>query len=106
MRIATTDARRPTTRPSASIKTHFLSTSAGFSEVVFIALVPLSGCRAAQVLKRQAAAKNAAASWRLCSEPGIDCQRATRTSERGKSLKKQSKFSVVPWYRYNRAVLV
>ena len=43
-------ARRPTTRPFASITTHFFSTSAGFSEVVvFIALFPVG--RQALVLK-------------------------------------------------------
>src|ERR1700751_1832654 len=31
-RIATIEASRPTTRPSASIMTHFLSTSAGLAE--------------------------------------------------------------------------
>src|SRR5271157_4825117 len=35
-RIATIEASRPTTSPSASIMTHFLSTSAGFAEKVFI----------------------------------------------------------------------
>jgi hypothetical protein len=35
-RIATSDASLPTTSPSASIITHFLSTSAGLAEYVFI----------------------------------------------------------------------
>src|ERR1700722_4113235 len=35
-RIATIEASRPTTRPSASIMTHFLSTSAGLAENVLI----------------------------------------------------------------------
>ena len=35
-RIATIEASRPTTKPSASIMTHFLSTSAGLAEKVFI----------------------------------------------------------------------
>src|SRR5690349_17294017 len=34
--LATMEARRPTTRPSASIRTHFFVTSAGFCEKVFI----------------------------------------------------------------------
>src|SRR5580704_8182116 len=35
-RMATIEASRPTMRPSASIITHFFSTSAGFAEKVFI----------------------------------------------------------------------
>src|SRR5580698_1298209 len=35
-RMATSEASRPTTRPSASIITHFFSTSAGFAEKVFM----------------------------------------------------------------------
>src|SRR5690349_9983795 len=35
-RLATREARRPTTRPSASISTHFFVTSAGFCEKVFM----------------------------------------------------------------------
>src|SRR5580700_1641137 len=36
--MATIEASRPTMRPSASIITHFFSTSAGFAEKVFISL--------------------------------------------------------------------
>src|SRR5690606_12271193 len=39
-RLATREARRPTTRPSASISTHFFVTSAGFCEKVFMVLFP------------------------------------------------------------------
>src|SRR5687768_742762 len=41
-RIATSVASRPTTRFSASIRTHFFSTSAGFAEKVFM-IVLLGG---------------------------------------------------------------
>src|SRR5215210_1246231 len=57
-RIATTEARRPATRPFASITTHFFSTSAGFSDVVFMAPDPVAGFHDP---KRQTAAKAAAA---------------------------------------------
>jgi hypothetical protein len=34
--MATSEARRPTTKPLASINTHFFVTSAGFAENVFM----------------------------------------------------------------------
>src|SRR5262249_36466445 len=43
--MATSEARRPTTRPLASISTHFFVTSAGFAEKVFIAVFLKGGCR-------------------------------------------------------------
>src|SRR5580698_5930225 len=47
-RIATIEASRPTMSPSASIITHFFSTSAGFAEKVFISNHPFgSGSRRA-----------------------------------------------------------
>src|SRR6202021_1243000 len=38
--MATSEARRPTTRPLASITTHFFVTSAGFAEKVFMMMCP------------------------------------------------------------------
>jgi len=59
--MATIEARRPTMSPFASITTHFLSTSAGFSEVVFIALDPRVRGAERPFPKRSAAAEAAAA---------------------------------------------
>src|SRR5690606_7097878 len=43
-RLATMEARRPTTRPSALITTHFFTTSAGFCEKVAMVLLSAGPC--------------------------------------------------------------
>jgi hypothetical protein len=41
--MATSEARRPTTKPLASINTHFFVTSAGFAENVFMCVIREKG---------------------------------------------------------------
>src|SRR4029077_17758063 len=53
--MATIEASRPTMRPSASIITHFFSTSAGFAEKVFI-MLPSGMGRVARRVRRLLAA--------------------------------------------------
>src|SRR5438309_5607327 len=65
--LATIEARRPTTSPSASIRCHFFSTSAGFADLV----VFISAFMAADLSKRNAPPhREAARGGELAGEAG------------------------------------